>query len=475
MTGNLVIACVKWGKRFGHCYVNILYDMVLRHLPQGCPFTFMCFTDNPEGLHPAIMTQAMPDGLTGWWNKLYLFREGIFTAGQRVIYFDLDTLITGSLEPIIRYQGTFALLRDFYRPNGYGSGVMLWPGGTCYHIWSSYEVAGRPMLAGGDQIWIEKTCAGADILQDLFPNMFASYKTDCNPLPPEDTRVVCFHGEPKQDNCDAQWVRNIWKIGGTRRINQNISYKTGEEERLAHIRHAIGLPHPWLERVPAHELHAVLIGGGPSLNQSIEEIRNHRQQGHSLFAINNSSAWLKEHGINFDAHVMFHARIEHASFVPSDENITHYYSSTCHPDIFEKASGKIVVWHPAIPGIDALFKDDNRPKTLLEGSTAGIQAIRLAYALGYRNIHLYGFDSCCNDNGDHHAYQQPENDKDRIFDVDIHDRNFSAASWMIAQTKEFVGLADTMIAEGCMITVYGDGLQLTIAAQMAQSLTGSLA
>ena len=466
---SLIIACVKWGNCFGACYVNILYDMVQRHMPLAQPFTFICFTDNAEGLYPAIIAHELPEGLTGWWNKLYLFKEGIFTVGQRVIYFDLDTLITGNLEPILYYQGPFALLRDFYRPNGYGSGVMLWEGGTCHSIWSDYEAAGRPILAGGDQEWIEKAYANAEIVQNLFPQMFASYKVDCHPLPPENTRVLCFHGEPKQDNCNAQWVRDIWKIGGIKNIHSNGVYQTTEQERLNHIRHAITLPYPWLENTPAHERHAVLIGGGPSLNESVEAIRHHKQQGHTLFSINNSSTWLKERNINFDAHVMLHARAEHIAFIPTDENILHYYASTCHPASFVKAGGQIIVWHPVMLGIAALVKTDSRPKLLLEGSTAGLSAIRLAYALGYRHLHLYGFDSCVG--GNHHAYAQPEHDKDRIFEVAFGEQNFNAAAWMIAQAKEFIGLADEMIKNDCMISIYGDGLLPLMAKQMAELLS----
>ena len=473
MVENLTIACVKWGKRFNVCYVNILYEMVRRHLPADYPFNFMCFTDDPIGLHPAISPHLLPDGVIGWWNKLYLFKEGIFKAGQRVLYFDLDTLITGSLEDIVNYQGAFALLQDFYRPEGYGSGVMLWEGGTCHQLWSSYEAAARPILAGGDQEWIEKTYPKADILQNLFPGAFASYKADCNPFPPEGTRVVCFHGDPKQDDCNAQWVRDIWKIGGAKSILSRASYKTVDEQRLDHIRHAMTLSHPWLDRAPAHEGHAVLIGGGPSLNQYAEEIRLHRQQGHILFAINNASAWLKEHSIGFDAHVMLHGREEHTTFVPANETIGHYYASTCHPAIFEKAVGNVIIWHPLVFGIADLLKDDDRPKVLLEGCTAGMNAIRLAYALGYRQLHLYGFDSCYGDEGEHHAYSQPDNDIDRIFDVTMADHNFSASAWMIAQAKEFVKLAGEMVKGGCMFTVNGDGLLPFMAAQMAQSLAAA--
>jgi hypothetical protein len=90
----------------------------------------------------------LPDGLSGWWNKLYLFKDGLFPEGDRILYLDLDTVITGSLDDIIQYKGTFAILRDFYRPEGLQSSVMAWEAGRLTELWSEYERFGRPHIAG---------------------------------------------------------------------------------------------------------------------------------------------------------------------------------------------------------------------------------------------------------------------------------------------------------------------------------------
>ncbi len=404
------VACIKWGKKYAPCYANILYDMVRRNLPEAYPFTFVCFTDNPEGLHPEIVARPLPGDLEGWWNKLWLFKKGIFEDGQPILYFDLDTLITGPLDGIAAYRGRFALLREFYQPghihDRYGSGVMLWRAGACSLIWESYDAAGRPNLHGGDQAWIERVYLGADMLQDLFPGVFVSYKIHCRPLPPEGACVVCFHGDPKQDNCQERWVQEVWKIGGAA-VPPDASYRTHAQEQLDHVRTAASLPYPWLAPALAHETHAVIIGSGPSLRDCASELRRHVHEGHQLFAVNYSYRWLEKNAIAYNAHVLFGAAGSDDTCLSGHE-IACYYASTCHPDSFARAHGPMTVWHPRLLGIGSLLKDDPRPKHFIEGGdTAGLKAIELAYALGYRNLHLYGFDSCFDGSGARNVLEQP--------------------------------------------------------------------
>src|SRR5690348_14630210 len=100
--------------------------MTLRNMPEGTEGRFVCFTDDPTGLDESIVTERLPGHLKGWWNKLWLFRAGAFKRGDHVLFFDLDTAITGPLDGIAAYRGPFAILRDFYRPDGLQSSVIAW-------------------------------------------------------------------------------------------------------------------------------------------------------------------------------------------------------------------------------------------------------------------------------------------------------------------------------------------------------------
>jgi hypothetical protein len=86
--------------------------------------------------------------------------------------------------------------------------------------------------------------------------------------------------------------------------------------------------------------------------------------------------------------------------------------------------------------------------------------------LGYRKIHLYGFDSSYREDT-HHAYMQNLNDADFIVDVLAGDRKFRASPWMVQQAEEFCSLATYLADEGCIITVAGDGLLPHLAHELA--------
>ena len=53
------ILCMKWGDKYGPEYVNRLYNMVKQHLT--LPFTFICLTDDPTGINPAVQCHPIPD------------------------------------------------------------------------------------------------------------------------------------------------------------------------------------------------------------------------------------------------------------------------------------------------------------------------------------------------------------------------------------------------------------------------------
>src|SRR4029077_4234365 len=119
----LYICCIRAGEKFSPAYVVHLKDMVIRNL-DAVEGRFVCFTDRPHELPEGIGTAPLPADLPGWWSKLALFRKGLFPDGDRVLFFDLDTLIVGAIDRLAAYNGDFAILQDFYRPLGLQSSVM---------------------------------------------------------------------------------------------------------------------------------------------------------------------------------------------------------------------------------------------------------------------------------------------------------------------------------------------------------------
>ncbi len=103
---------MKWGKAFPADYVNVLYNAVQDHL--SASFEFVCVTNEPEGLHPAVKVMAIPDmGLPpeawarGAWPKISLLKPGLFPDGAQVLFVDLDSMINGALDEFFAFEDGF--------------------------------------------------------------------------------------------------------------------------------------------------------------------------------------------------------------------------------------------------------------------------------------------------------------------------------------------------------------------------------
>jgi len=465
---TLHICCIRAGTAFAPVYVDILFDSVRRNLAGGFEGEFVCFTDQPDTLADGVVVRPLPADLPGWWSKLALFRADLFPAGDRVLFLDLDTVITGRLDELAAYDGSFAILRDFYRPNGLQSAVMAWRAGDASEIWASYVEAGCPIDDdGGDQAWIEHVHPGAVRLQDVFPDLFVSFKLTKGP--PEKASVVVFHGLPRPHDVMTGWVPDVWKVGGMTRAELDTVCNTAKEAILANVRSAIKRDLPWVDVAAPHDGHVSIVGGGPSVKRLVEELRWRQSIGQQVMALNGAGRFLSQAGIRADACVLVDARPENAAFLAGHDGLV-LIASQCAPETFDKGYEgglPMEVWHANTDGMAELLKDEQRPVHLVGGgSTVGLNAMVLAWMRGYRNIHLYGYDSSLAE-GQHHAYPQAQNDGDRVIDALFSGRRFKTTAWMVQQVNEFQQLAAGMMNDGCTITVHGDGLLPAVAADLA--------
>lgn len=200
-----IVACLKVGTMYGPEYVNRLAAMVRRHAT--VPHEFVCLTDNATG----IDCESCPVGcgLPGWWAKLVLFQPHPRLAGARVVFLDLDTVIVGNLDWLLQYNGPFAILRDFYRPTGYGSAVMSIAPGFGGHVWQRFT-PDVMRLMHGDQNWLERQVPHADRWQDIAPGKIGSYKADGLQDGPKGFAVCAFHGRPKPHEVNG-WICDAWR------------------------------------------------------------------------------------------------------------------------------------------------------------------------------------------------------------------------------------------------------------------------
>lgn len=452
----LNIVCVNSGTKYSNEYVNILCDGVARNLDSSIKFKFICFTNKPEGLDIDIDVMPLPENIDGWWNKLYLFKDGLFPEGDRIVYLDLKNVIVSSLDEIVAYGGKLTVLRDFMRPDGWQNSLMSWEANTLGYIWDKYLEVGSDGC-WGDHIWMEKHCKECNFWQDLFPSAFVSYKVNnCSEGIPKGAKIVFFHGEPYPEHINNGWVPNVWKVGGGTSLEMVMECNTSRDEVISNIRHSLALGKSVFKGpLPSNNGHAVIIGGGPSINNCIDEIKYRQEKGQIIVALNNSWEWLKKKDISIHYHVMVDARDGNEDFIPPDESIHKLYATQCHPNVSRFAD---TLWNSLTLDIVPEFDNSGVEMSWIGcGSTIGIRSIYLMYAMGYREFHIYGFDSSYEgDNG--HAYTQIINDGEKIIDVTVYDRNFRAAPWMVTQVHDFLETVECLTGLGCVFTIHGDGM-----------------
>ena len=212
--GLLHVVCVKWGKKYGADYVNKLYRGVVKYLTE-VSYDFTCFTENPEGLEEGIKVIPLAENWTGWWGKATLFSETGIEG--RLLYIDLDTVITGSLNELARYRGAFAVmgtsdLQCEKAKDGYNTSIIAWHsdfGKEIYLALKKYYSQALKFICRFD-FWTEMMVKNADTVQELFPGHFLDYLTYCKEEVPEGCRMVCFPREPKPHDYSSEWIRELW-------------------------------------------------------------------------------------------------------------------------------------------------------------------------------------------------------------------------------------------------------------------------
>jgi SAM-dependent methyltransferase len=236
---------------------------------------------------------------------------------------------------------------------------------------------------------------------------------------------------------------------------------TSEDVGDAQIRANGRLPLPWLGEVEAHDGVAVICGGGPSLADDMDVIRGmaSRKQATpaTVFGLNAAAIFLSEARSPVDYQVIIDAKEETSALV-SAEASHRLYSSQVHPRTARHAD---CLFHLANIGITDLLPSDRVEAggfTLIGGGVSvGITALTTAYTLGFRNLHLFGYDSS-NRGRDRHAYAQPMNDNMPEMDVLWGGKVYRASMPMKLQADAFFRFAEALRAAGCEITVHGEGL-----------------
>lgn len=240
---------------------------------------------------------------------------------------------------------------------------------------------------------------------------------------------------------------------------------------LDNVRSSIRRSHQQIRPGPVNYDRVVLVGGGPSLADTEDELIDLIKHGAKLVTVNGAYQWCLERNLFPKTQIVMDARPGNARFLhPVIPGCRYVLASQCAPEAWDAVEGRpdVWIWHAAVGAegplkelLDAYYM--GKWLGIGGGITVITRAISLLRAVGYLRFDLFGVDSCFL-NGIHHAYEQEENRQDVAYEFTVHPadhpemaRTFACAPW---HAKQFECLLQMVRINGghFMLNVHGDGL-----------------
>ena len=236
---------------------------------------------------------------------------------------------------------------------------------------------------------------------------------------------------------------------------------TPEERLIENIKANSSKYDNWLQMTEPHGGVAVFVGGGCSINDHIGDIKDLQEKGATIITMNGSARWCRENGITPDWQVIVDAQEETSFHV---DNCKNFFASQCHPKTTEMSKDLTLVQF-GLESVEQFLPPERVKKggyTLLGcGSTVGMAALSVALSQGYREMHLFGYDSSYSGKLSH-GYYQASNRFMPTYETTWCGKTYTASVAMKAQAEKFPLNAQALKDVGCEIHVYGEGLLQTI-------------
>lgn len=230
-------ACVIHGSGYDWVYVERLYNMLTKQIPQG--IRFHVYTEHHRSVPPHMIKHILEEwpGITGpkksWWYKMQLFNPEHHKGD--LLYFDLDVVIARDLSWIFKLPTDYFWgIRDFrYLQNTttqvINSSAMWFNVSKFSYVWDKFVKDGVQTVVGrfqGDQDYITKA-VDVNKRRHFEDKYFESYRWQCldggydfkfrkHKAPDTgvriapDTAVVVFHGKPKPHEVSDPEIVTLW-------------------------------------------------------------------------------------------------------------------------------------------------------------------------------------------------------------------------------------------------------------------------
>lgn len=236
--------------------------------------------------------------------------------------------------------------------------------------------------------------------------------------------------------------------------------------RLEHIKAACERGLDDFGPSPAHDKEVVVVGSGPSVKSQVKKIRKMARDGAFILAVKGAHDFLIENNIMPHAalavdpqpHIVrcFRKKLPEGAVTRP----VYLIASQCCPEVFDYLSDqRVIIWHLlATSSADFL----HGKLQIGGGSTSGSRGIVLAWMMGFRKFHLFGFDSSLQGDGSNKLRKitgerwGTKDDKEQILELVCEGKTFYADPAMAAQANEIQDVVAML--EGSMFKAYGKGL-----------------
>lgn len=265
-----------------------------------------------------------------------------------------------------------------------------------------------------------------------------------------------------------KWDKSVMKLN-----NDN---KVVEANIYANIRKQF----PQLQAFEANTQHIAIVGGGPSLVETFDELLELYHDGVKIVALNGAGNWLMERNIRPSMQVVLDSRPANIDFVKKPiPHCKYFLASQCDPSLLDACTERnTTIFHvitdddlPERARLDKFY--NKRWAEVPPAGTVGVCTIMMCRILGFQYIHLFGLDSCYSE-GEikrHHAYEQPINDGDGYAEFQCADRTFYCSAWQASQAQNFLEVIQHY-GHLFNLNIHGNGLLAHMLAKAAEGPIG---